>query len=318
MDNNSLSSLNVEILRGYSQEVFDERSIFIKHSDMYIMGLFDSVYQANLKKAQNEHLPLKKVAELALKDNWPPEKEEEIKKHKLLIDTNIINKDKAYLPSVKRKFQKEIDNLNESLNKLLREKNAIIGETAESFAERIANRSLVRYTCFSDESLTKPFFNEYDNETDVFDLYLAVKAKFDDHAIKTLACSQFIMNYFLACNDNAYNFYGKPVKDLTVYQIALFHHIKHFKYIFSKNDQPIPQSIRENPEKLIEWFEAKENGKRLLEETKEDNISLVGATDEDIKLLGLEHLKPKNNIAEALTKAGGSLSMQQMIDMGLI
>ena len=78
-----------------------------------------------------------------------------------------------------------------------------------------------------------------------------------------------------------------------------------------------------DPEGLIEWFEGTKNADELLNKntkaTQKDNVatSIVGATQEDLKRLGLKSEEKNGDIdlAKEAAKKGGKLDMQDLIKL---
>jgi len=83
-------------------------------------------------------------------------------------------------------------------------------------------------------------------------------------------------------------------------------------------NQP-PEEVAEDPEKLIEWAEANKNAEAHLGDGgagKEGSAtSLVGATKEDLKHLGINTQTEGISLAKAATKKGGSLNMEDLMKL---
>ena len=70
-----------------------------------------------------------------------------------------------------------------------------------------------------------------------------------------------LTNIFYLCDDNVFNFYGKPVITLTFYKIEIYSYGRYFKSLIQTSEDKIPDHIVEDPDKLIEWAQASKNVK---------------------------------------------------------
>ena len=75
------------------------------------------------------------------------------------------------------------------------------------------------------------------------------------------------------------------------FQIETFQYAKNFKNILSNSKSPPPTDVMNDPDKLEEWFNTNKNVEEILEKNDgKDAVatSLVGASKEDLKKLGLD------------------------------
>ena len=110
----------------------------------------------------------------------------------------------------------------------------------EGFAEKKINEQYIRLSTYRDEFLeenkfTRAKFDELENQelANLVGLYNAATAKFVGDSLKLTALSPLFLNFFYLCDDNAVNFYGKPVVELSFYQAELFGSGMRFKNILS-------------------------------------------------------------------------------------
>ena len=79
----------------------------------------------------------------------------------------------------------------------------------------------------------------------------------------------------------------------------------------------MPQEIKNDPDKIIDYVNANENAKKVIENknNKENQASsIVGATSEDLEYVGLKAKNQKTlSLADEAKKKGGSLSMEDMM-----
>ena len=151
-------------------------------------------------------------------------------------------------------------------------------------------------------------------------LYNKNTDKFNSKALKLISVSGFYTNLFYLCNDDAFVFYGKPLVELTFYQIELFGYGRYHKSLIENADSRPPEEISKSPQKLVEWFESGKNVKEVLD--KSQNIgkegaatSLVGASKQDLKRLGLDNPNETINLAKKAAEKGGRLSMDDLMKL---
>ena len=116
--------------------------------------------------------------------------------------------------------------------------------------------------------------------------------------------------------ENPTEFFGKCVCELTYNQVKLLIYTRFFKNVFQQNDK-MPQDIKNDPDKIIDYVNANENAKKVMENKngKENQASsIVGATSEDLEYVGLKAKGQKTlSLADEAKKKGGSLSMEDMM-----
>ena len=132
----------------------------------------------------------------------------------------------------------------------------------------------------------------------------------------------FFCNYYYLCDDNPHIFYGKPVVDLTFYQAEMFAFGRYFKNLAQDAKVQPPDEIRNDPDKLIEFYEAKKNADAVMDKANEragdkgGATSLVGATKEDLEALGYQQGQGTTvSLTDVANKKGGSLSMEDFIQL---
>ena len=95
---------------------------------------------------------------------------------------------------------------------------------------------------------------------------------------------------------------------------------KYFKGILSNSSTKVPDNVINDPEALVDWYEGSKNAAELMRNTKNKNseealgTSLVGASKEDIKKMGIKNTD-NISLTEEAKKKGGSLSFQDLIKL---
>jgi hypothetical protein len=285
-------------------------------------------------KTEAEHLD-----DFIQKGWWSHEKENEIRTTISFIESLKKSKSKVVLPSQREGFDKEIVESQIKLNKILTEKNSIIPVTAESYAEKYYNKYFLLYSLFKDESRLTPLFDSEEEIGDLDDslyeeLWSSVLEKivnFDQKSIKLVAASAFFQNvlFLIGKDGSASSFFGKPIVDLTVYQIDLLSNGMYYRSFIQNSTDKIPDYILSDSAALIDWIEsgssASAGAKKMMDRTPNKNqkrgersnrmSSIVGASKSDYEKLGIQGLaNEKNNLVSAAKKQdGGKMDFYQAI-----
>ncbi|MFZ9354376.1 MAG: hypothetical protein ACO25L_06135, partial [Candidatus Nanopelagicales bacterium] len=145
--------------------------------------------------------------------------------------------------------------------------------------------------------------------------YSEVYKNINDSTIQYLVLQDFF-NLYMPFAENPTEFFGKSVCELTYNQVKLLIYARFFKNVFQQNDK-MPQEIKNDPDKIIDYVNANENAKKAIENknNKENQAtSIVGATSEDLEYIGLKAKGQKTlSLADEAKKKGGSLSMDDMM-----
>jgi len=204
------------------------------------------------------------------------------------------------------------------------ERAALFSRTAESYAEERVNDFYILKCLYKDSTLkdlaySEEEFDDIDSE-DLFQIikeYNKVYSNINDESIQFIVLQDFY-NLFMPFAEHAHEFYGKPVCDLSYNQLKLLIYSRYFKNIFSNNDK-MPDHIKKDPEKIIDYVNANENARKLVDKKGEkENAAqtLVGATEEDMEYIGFKAKGEKTtSLAEEAKKKGGSLSMEDMMKL---
>lgn len=273
-------------------------------------------------KTEAEHL-----ADFIERDWWSREKEDEIRTTLAFIESLKKSKSKVVLPSQKENFDKEIIESESKLNKILTEKHSIIPMTAEVYAEKYYNKYFLLYSLFRDEDRLIPLFDSEDaigelDDSSYEELWSSVMEKivdFDQKSIKLVAASAFFQNvlFLIGKDGSAFSFFGKPIVDLTVYQIDLLSNGMYYRSFIQNCTEKIPDYILSDSAALIDWIEsgssASAGAKKMMDKTPNKNqkrgersnrmTSIVGASKSDYEKLGIQGLaNEKNNLISAAKK----------------
>ena len=328
MEDGNLKIVFSEILRGYTLVSLPSfGNVKIKHFNNFDSAELDIKNRFFYDKAVSQGLPTRKerIDHLLDEDIWTEEKNKEILNLKSLIAGLRNSKSKVFL-------QAHIDQINNDLKKsqgelstLSLKKEELIGFCAEAYAARRINEHYM-HNAFLKENGEKLFTSEEFEEleegklVDLIGTYNKSTKKFDSNSLKKLSVSAFFTNLFYLCENNAYSFFGKPLVQLSFYQIELFGYGRYCKSLIENSDNKPPDEISSDPEKMIEWFDSSKNVKETLDKSKvigQDGASqsLVGATSQDLKRLGLDNPNETINLAKKAAEKGGRLNMEDMMKL---
>jgi len=330
IDKEKIRILFGDVIKGFSSTKYLNSVLYLKH-----LNIIDNIEVEHKKylyfnEAQSKGLPTKDEKEAyLLKENlWTDKKNEEINKLKNLISNLKISKSKAFRQTDVDFFKKEISKEQFKLNQILIEKNELIGYTAEDHANKKVNEYFIFCSLFKKDDLKEKFFSEEDYENlskedidQLTQIYNIRVQDFSSISLKKIALSSYYLNLYNVCNENIYNLYGKPVIDLTYYQIEVYNHARYFRHELSDAKHKPPPEAFEDPELLIEWLESARNAEEIMNKSSNKNkknqdfiaTSIVGASKEDVAKISKN--QEGISLQDIAKKHGGTLSMEDFIKL---
>lgn len=314
-----------DIVQGYSVFNKNEDLIYFKHlteiefaesQDQYIK-LFNSSKKKGLLDEKD------KIKILCDQGVWSIQRENEIKSLSKEISADEITLSKLIIKSQMQQIKRNIENKQKRLEEINKEREDLLGLTAEKYAFKKSNEFLLYLTLYKDPLFKNRIFEE--NKDDFFDIedyelieyiniYKNFNIMFDLQNLKKIAVCSFFMNNFFHCEDNPYYFYGKPIVELTQNQIQLFYIGKNYKYLLTKNGENPPSSI-ENLTELINWYENRSSTNNLKDKVSEDKLgqTYIGASKEELKAMTASSKEEVLDLNEESNKLGGNLSFEQIL-----
>jgi hypothetical protein len=228
-----------------------------------------------------------------------------------------------FLNSQKEGVKNTITEKQKEHFRLLCKRKEIVGKTAEDYASNMASTEMIRYFVFDSKDLDKHAFSkeEFDEMDDLElialrSLQSEITEKISEKHIQEAVLRPFFSLYLSFC-ENARDFFGKPLVDLSVYQLKMVVFGRVFQSIF-QNIENIPDDIRDDPERLLAFADAKQNkGKGGSKAFIDDNAAastVFGGTADDIKDLNQSGGKTVS-LSEEIKKSGGTLNMEQMMKL---
>ena len=322
MDSKKYRKLLKEISDGYSSFFVEEKKRFIKHQSTNDLVDFDDVYEMYLNRATSKGLPTEEEIFKTLKEEggWSDKNDAEIESQSFYVENLIKNKKNIVLKSAMDQINKQIDEAKEKLDDLKKKKQGLVRNSADGYALNRANDFYIFNSFYKDENLKDRLYTqeefEYASTKEVSELvtiYNNFHHNFREDNIQHLAIQDFYKVYY-HFSENSIDFFGKPILELTNFQLNLILYTRIFKNIFETNEN-IPDRIKKDPSALLDFAnssESREKIKKQFEDKNSAGSTVVGATQEDLSELGME--TAGQSLSE-IAKKKGSLSMKDLMDM---
>ena len=338
-DNHYLKLTYSEILRGYSSFFYNKRLTYIKHLNQLDISLIDIKRQEYIEYFKSKSVPTssEKLEKIISNGSWTQEKDKEIDEIKSFILNLQHTKKKHTIKKDKDLVDKEIEKYNERFIKLIIEKDKLMGKTADTRANRKIGEYYLFISLYKSPDLETKLFDE--EEFDFLDeielnklqkLYNEKTCHLDLDNLKRIALMPYFFNLYVLAGDNLINLFGKPLINLTTYQIELIQNAKNYKNILQNSKNPPPPECLSDPQKLLEWFDKSESLDKVMENTQVEEAhdkkilvaakSMVGATREELKEMGAD-TSVQDKITDELKKRqekglSGEIGMMDLIKMG--
>jgi hypothetical protein len=315
-----------DIALGFSISYYKDQAVFIKHLGHLDQVDLDDRRLEFLEKARKRGVPSEKevLSILFEEGDWSEQDEKQIKDEQNFIDQLIHNKSGLYLQSQLDNQDKLIEEAREKLAKKLKQKESLLGNTAETYADKRCFDLYIINSLFHDKKFARKYFTQesYDDLSsselnDISAIYSQIFKGFEDLEVQKLVLEDFYSAFMSMC-ENPTDFFGKPGCQLSHYQIKLFSYTKMFKSIFSSGEE-IPHSIKKDPLKIIDWAKnpkGREKAREVMEKAGDGGAGLFGASKEDLESLGVETRGAGTiSLEDAVKKKGGSLNMQDLMKL---
>ena len=314
---NALFSEIIQCSSRFKHSVLGE--VYLKHFSYYEAGDIETKYFEYLDEAKANSLPTyKQQEEYIIKEGlWNESDETDILLQEQFLDSIKLNYSKEYLNSRRIQMKSSIEDAETKLRALRLRKESYMSKTAESFANQKTLNYKVSNSFFKDKKLTENISENCEGgEYDEFiTLFYKAQDRLGHESLKRLSISSVFTNLFYLVEDNIYQFYGKPIIDLSNYQVDLFMWGRYFKNVLQEQGNTIPQDVKNDPNRLINWIDLRRNAKdaRVIDDEKGGNMSIVGAKKEDYEILGLQ-VTNNSNMSKKL-KEKGILTKEEIFAM---
>ena len=239
----------------------------------------------------------------------------------MFLQKLVDQKKNTYLKSQIDVFNKQINDSLTKINELKNKRNSFLGNTCENYADQRITEEFLKFSLYKDKTLNNLCYKDEDFDdlssedlSELVSCYNKLLVNFSDRKIQNLVLEDFF-SYYISYSEDPIHFYGKPIVDLTHNQLRMILFARYFKNILSNNDK-IPEDIKKDPDKLIDYVNANEKAKEKMQEKDNQATSIVGATKEDYKYINMDKGGTKTvSLAEEAKKKGGSLDMKDLMKL---
>jgi hypothetical protein len=312
-----------EIFDGYTEFEFENQTVYLKHFSIRDQRYIHQFYEKYKKLAVKKGIPTEDEMLVRLKKDglWDEKDDVKIDNLEKQIENLRETQRHIFLPSQKESLQKQIEQATQELLHLKIRRKEVVGRTAEDFASTRSNEEFIRYIIYKDPQLKEHFFTdeEFANLNDI-----QIKALVDEHQkcgrrlneemIQTAVLRDFF-NMYISQTEDVGQFYGKPIVQLSAYQLKLALYARVFFNIFQYNDD-IPEGIKKDPAAILRFSDSKRSKKGPVSKSMEKDsggTAVFGATKEDLDFV--DPNAKKISLSEEVKKKGGVLTMDDMIKM---
>lgn len=321
MNNDKNLEIVSEILQGLTVVRGSFGSLYLKHLSQFEQREVLSQSKIFEKEAISKGLPTEKqgLQDILDQDMWSLDNENLIKNLKKEIDDLKLSSSQVFLPSQQKQFLDQSKKKERELLSLESEKSQLIGLTSEKYARNKVQKTIVSKILFYDRKFNKGvyenlYLNENMKEAELFKLQKDFFEKFEDSNISQAVLSDYFSMYLPFCED-VMGVFGKPLADLTSYQLKLISFGRYFLNIFKNSQKEIPDNVAKDPELLISFYQNQRNERsKTKAQSSEGGSAYFGASKQD-----LEDIKSNDERAidlnEEVKKQGGSLNMEQMMKL---
>ena len=313
-------SLIGEAFDGYTEAIFEDRTVYIKHiniKDQRYLHKYHEKYKniALSKGLQSEEEKLKYVIEEGI---W--ESKDDLEINLLTSETESLKRTHraVFLKSQKEDINKQIEDNRKKILSLQQKRKEVVGQTADDYAETRSGDEILRFLLFKDKDLTEHLYSEEEfGELEAWQVIALgkiqkdIQDKLSDSNIQKAVLRPFFSMYLSLCEDVS-GFYDKPIPELSIFQLRVALFGRMFFNIFQFTED-IPEDIKQDPEKLLSFSEAQRNKDSNKSQIRDDaaGSAVFGATNEDVEDLG--GTAGGVSLSEEAKKHGGQLNMEQMM-----
>jgi len=310
-----------EVFQGYTELSFAGSSVFLRH-----ITLKDQYFLEDLTKKRTAELISSGMAsekdrleDLRRENLWGEEDNLKLAESQSYVDNLYKTKKKLPLPSQQKEVQAQIDIEEKKLTEQKNKRAELIGLTAEHFAVRKANEEFLRHLLYFDRELTRERFTEQSfgeisrpELNDLFGAYQETMTKFADEKIQEAVLQDFFSMYLPFC-EKPWDFYGRPLVQLSVFQQKVLVYGRLFLSIF-QNVEKIPDDIRKDPKALLDYSDSSRNKEKIKNTNKqgEGSTSFVMGTREDAQFMAGDGVEV-GDLASELAKNQGYMDQNSLL-----
>ncbi len=321
-----VNSLFADFINGFSY--LKEKEVYLKHPTNIDLSYGDSKYISLINDAQTNGILTNKEKLEILKNEkiWDNDKDRKILELKSELANLKQTKSKLFIAKQVKEITDRISEKDKELNLLLLEKEELMGETAETYANKKANEYLILSLIFKDNSLTHNLFTEEDvQELDYADLnnhfinYGLVSKKYEQKNLKKIAVLPSMINSIFLVEDNPELFFGKTIMKLSIYQLDAYSKLKSYKNVLTKGNSFPPENLYDDFDQLVSWYDSSGTSySTQIKDKKEKSnasTSYVGATKDELEKIAKSKGDTPIDLVKEAEKKGGQLSFKDIIKL---
>lgn len=286
----------VDVCRGYSVgQLKTGQTVYIRHLGHREHADYEEVqmgFEAEAK-AQGAQTEKDRLEHLYSKGLWSKDKEKAIETQRDFIARLEDGRKTIAVPSVLRSHEEQIKREKENLIKQITERATVLRETVETYAERRLEDYYLVHNLFSDKELTILVFDpeEFDNLPDgdiesIHETYKQALEPCSDANLRKLAAQDFFVSYYTLATDNPQSFFGKPIYELTYYQVRLLNQARYMKAILDNTDTSRLAPEKRNDPDAIESLHITQKNMDAL---KAEGKAPTGLTSQDLSETGMKN-----------------------------
>jgi Zn-finger nucleic acid-binding protein len=326
-----------DISRGYSVVFFKGRKLYIKHLSHHEQVDLDVLYKNFLELGKKEGLPTEEYMLKFLKDEgvWTDKDDKELEDIQTIIERLVTGKKVIYLKSDLDRQNKEIEAQQKRYYEKKAQRERLLGLTAEAWADKKVNEHYIVESFYVDEGCKTRWLEgeTFDNLSEaemqqIVKVYNEEIETVSDRNVKKLAIQDFFQIYWSLSSENLHDFFGKPICDLTYFQVKVGSYGRMFRNILEKAEG-FPEDVKNDPDKLLDYVRAGENAKERMEKAAQGSPShetegtvastLFGAKQDELKEIGIQSDPGTTSLSTQLKKAQAEgkkgLNMQDMMKL---
>jgi len=302
-DEDLLRRVFLHVSKGYSIGSYEGKKVYIKHTTALDQDVLDDLKQKRIKYLEDKGIPSEKERMQQLNEEgvWTSKDEESIAQLESFLKNLVGTKNTLLLPSQVGAMETKIKQTESEIFSKKQDRAALLTDTKEAYADRYISDETLYFAFYKDLQLTTPFFERevFDDieRVDMYGLVQVYNECFKDLSIlniKKCALSNMFTSYYQLCEQEPYRLFDRKPLELSYYQLNLLSYGRVFKSIL-KNIPDIPDEIRDDAEKLLEFAETGHEKQEKIKElqgkgknlgSKKTAQSIVGATKEDLDKMG--------------------------------
>jgi hypothetical protein len=312
-----------EIFDGYTEITYEGCPVYIKHFSIRDQRYIHRFYNKYKTIAEEKGIPCEEEMLFSLRENgiWTDDDDQKICSLEQEIEGLKGSQRVVLLPSHKKSLQKTIAEKQIELITLLGKKREVVGKTSESYGSQRSNEEFIRYLLYKDYSCQNHLFNDKDFaelSEDAVSFFVRqneqISERLQEKQIQEAVLRDFF-NMYLSQTEDVSSFYGKPIVELSAYQLKLALYARVFFNIFQYHED-IPEHIKKDPEAIFNFVDTKKGASKVQEKFKNSGSggsAVFNATKEDLEVI--DPNAKKVSLTDEIAKKGGAMTMDDFINL---